>query len=97
MKYYILINPEEFYEDLCNESSGTPVTFDSGQTLLPILAPHKSFDDYIKYSHEQVNELQSSLYNDNGEFLGEARFPSRKSEEMIRLLKVQAGALNGDS
>lgn len=97
MIYYILINPEEAYPTLCENTSGDLVAFDSGQSLLPITNPHPDFDDYVKYTKEEVDNMQESLYDEDGVFQGELRFPSRKSEEMLRLLKIQAGELNGNS
>ena len=97
MIYFILINPEEAYPELCDNTTSEPVAFDNGQILLGITAPHKDFDDYVKHSKIEIDEMREALYDEEGEYLGDTRYPSRKSDEMVRLLKIQAGELNGNS
>jgi hypothetical protein len=90
-QYYILINPEEAYPELEENTEGQLTVFDTSQLLLPITSPNPIYDDYIKYSKEQIDLMQYNCYfeDDEGDLFNlEIKYPSRKTETIINLLKT---------
>ena len=93
MTFYILINKSEAYPELYEKTSYSPVGFDTGQIMLPVCTPNQAFDDYIKYSKSDLDNMTAELYDSEGEFTGEGKvFPSRKSERLLELLEIAHGS-----
>jgi len=97
-KYYILINPAEAYPELEENTKGLATVFDTGQLLLPITEPRPVYDDYIKYSKEEIDLMQYNCYfeDEDGDLFNlEIKYPSRKTETIINLLKTLSPTTGG--